>query len=1340
MQKSVALIFLLLHLSSPAETAVPPSVQKYLEVLRKRPEPGTIFERFYSSWLEEGTASGLLEHLLAQASRPDAAASDHLILALLHSHRGDDLKALASYQAALQLDDKNAGAWLERARIESRLLDFPAALGSLEKASSAKPSSALALDIARLKGRALIRLARNDDALALWRDMAQKNADHEDLIEEIIDWFADEAQYEAALETSRALVKRTRDPLARTLRQLRLADILLMADRSDESLAVLDTALSSTGAETWIESDVLSRIERVFHRADDVAGLEKHLAALVRASPQRVTLGWQHALLLAATGRAEDALVSARALLKANPGRRDLQNQFLYLLESLNQPREAVAQALALSRQNPADKELLIRLATLQQRAGESSAASDTLEAYLAAADADEAALLRVARLQEGWEKPPAKDDSPAFKAYARLRAAFPDSLSAQEACAHYLHRSGRREEALAIWKLLAKNAALEDLLRIGQSLQARLESRPALDILSAREAEFFQQPRFLGLLVKSAIANEEFARALPWALAHLRLMHEVEGIEGAMAPLRILLQPKNSDLAGPLMEELQHKDSLTIQDRCLLAMLLHQKGDSLAAAQLLAEAPAADATIALVQLANLQQASKDWAAAAKTLQQVIALPGGRTPARLQLLVDLLRRANQPAQALQQISTWKMLTPSAVEPWLVEARVLGELYRDKDALKVLRQAVRKFPDAVEPAHAYATACLGAGDSAEAERIYLALYEQTTDSEARLRLLPPLALAAQQHGALAPLVENFQRRQQQNRASAFPWLALAQIHRATQNREEHLRCLYEASRLRPQDISLLLEIARHEEAEGLYTEAVRTLEAAARLDKTTKVRERLAKLQIENGDPDAGYHILFDLAGGGQMSPEAVEQIADAMALRGDWKNIPGLLQPLLEKHPHHYRLHYLCGVAQEESGQDEAALLTFLRVMDMHEEIPGTPPVIPPGETGTLPAGTEDWLRFAEASTIAYAYREKSRDLQYTWRQTVSAPPSLISLPGDVHQSPAFAMAHVLRLASTLPENEQQRIVVRLRRLGIADAALLLEAALSSAGFAITPVLLETHPSDAALHAAWLLSPQDTDDVPALERCFELFKKPHPELALIAADQMLQKGDVANSSLWVTRLIQLGSSLPHANARIWEPFARLLWSQFPELSSPPPETPVYLTPEETEKIVALLRRWIRTSTSIESVNDITTAFVAHDRWDGAIEGFERVFELASVSGTPQVLPPPSGLACRPPRPWDAAPLPLVAADTGMPSSVVSLLEQALMSLHQEETSRDDESNILSPLFRKSAAGEDEIQQRVQQFQAAARGGPQTPKTHTCAFSCDFLREMQELCSRNKKLA
>lgn len=325
LRTAFCLLLTAVHVSAQTPPpAVPAAAQRYLSILLKRPQPGTIYERFYAAWLEESTPAELGSYLTAKTAASPATATDHLLLAVFQSHRGDDPAALTAYEAALKLDPGNAAAWIERSRLESRALDFATALKSLDEAARAKPEGALLIETGKLRGRALLRLGKSEEALRTWMELSAAHADDEDLAEEMADLLTDEGQYDAALEAAQALIKRSRDPVARTLHQLRLTDILLLAERRDDALKNLRAALAATGSDSWIEGDVLDRLSRVFRMSDDVSGLEKFLAELVKEHPQRVALSWQHTQLLGETGQKDAALKQARALLQSNPGRRDL--------------------------------------------------------------------------------------------------------------------------------------------------------------------------------------------------------------------------------------------------------------------------------------------------------------------------------------------------------------------------------------------------------------------------------------------------------------------------------------------------------------------------------------------------------------------------------------------------------------------------------------------------------------------------------------------------------------------------------------------------------------------------------------------------------------------------------------------------------------------------------------------------------------------------------------------------------------------------------------------------------------------------------------------------------
>ncbi|WP_395749768.1 hypothetical protein [Prosthecobacter sp.] len=1292
MHPRIVLLLMLLGAAARAQSpvpAVPAPAQRYLDILVKRPQPGTLFERFYAAWLEEASAEELGQYLDSKARLPAATAADHLLLAIHHSHRGDDPAALSSYKAALEMNPSMAPAWIERSRIEARALDFSSALKSLDEALKAKPDAASSIEIGKLRGRALLRLGQNVAALLTWNNLATSHPDDEDLAEEVIDLLTDEGQYDSALDATQTLIKRTRDHVSKALRQLRLADIFLLAERRDEALKTLRVTLAATGSDTWIEGDVLGRISRVFRMGDDVDGLEKFFASLVKENPQRVTLAWQHTRLLAEYGQKDAALTQARSLLQSNPGRRDLQEGFLDLLESLDLIKEAVEQAQALSQQNTADKEILARLASFQHLAKDDAAAQSTLQRFLQAAGTGEADYVRVARLLESWEESPVQPGSPAALAYAAVVEKFPASIGAQEAQAHFLHRAGQRDAALAIWTGPAKSASLEDLLRISQALQARQESRTALDLLLPREKDFANEPRFFALLVQLGLANKELARTLPWARTRLRLAQDAEAIDTAVKDILLVLRSdEEAKLFPPLLKELQSSTTLTIQNRCLLATLLETAGKKADAEKALNDAAPEDKLVALSQLAQIFQIRKDWDKAAQTLQHVIELPGARNTARVQRMVDFFRRAEKPEQALTWIDEWKKLSPSAVQPWLDESRLLLTLNRTKDALNLLRTAMRKFPDNIELASSYATRCLENGMPDEAEQTYLSLYEKTTDANARLRLIGPLALAAQQHNTLPRLIENFQQRQKQNRASAQPWLALAEIYRATSNDEERRRCLYEASRLRPQDLALLLDIARSEEEIGLTTEALRTLESAAKLDKTSKTRESIARLQIESGDADLGYRMLFELAGGSQMDARGLEQMADAIAEKGEWDRVIAFLEPVLEKHPKDYRLHYLNAVALEEAGREKEAVRAFIEIMGMHEELPGVQ------GTGrsiglrrgygsmSLPPGTEDWLVLPNMVQAAYVHRQKmgGRGGYGSFNTSGGTATNGLLSNGFVQQapgvtdSPVLALAHVLQMIATWDLPERDPVLRSLKRAGVNDAALLLAAAEASPQLAITPELLSENPQNTSLHAAWLLLTRKGDPeevLPVYEHMFQLFEKTYPSLAL-RASAFAWRISGNQSPTWARRIIDTCQAMPKRGFAERQTLLSMLRSQsdlFPQQNAN--SSMLKLDAAQLRAIKDILKRWVRTSEDQNSsyINEEINAFAAVRDWEGVVEVIQYQLSLPEKSRAqaPSALNSPStGRYSSSSAPFQPSPLPMPRTALGLPPEVlrwVAMLSQ-----------------------------------------------------------------------------
>ncbi|MFZ4767177.1 MAG: tetratricopeptide repeat protein, partial [Roseimicrobium sp.] len=852
--------FSVLFLSCVLDGAEPSAeVARYHEMLRKRPQLGVVFERFTDTWLASGTTDDLKDFLTQKAGDPAATAAAQLLLAFFLTRQGSEKEALEAFAKALEKEPQNTPAWLERSRLEVRMLDFNAALKSLDSALAQHPEPKLAVDLAKLRGRVLLRTGKPEEALQAWRALLGAHPDDEDLAEELVDVQLDEGLSTEASDTMRALIAKTKDPYAKVSRRLRLAEILARSGNKAEALAQLAECLAQSGRDTWIEGETLAQIEQIFRREDNLSGLAEHLTKLQAGGEERVAVQRQLARVQAETGDKDKALAAYAALLEKTPGRRDLRESYLDLLERFEKFADAMAQTKLLIEQNPGDKELQLRLATVQQRAGDPKAAAAVLDAYLAVTGTGEYDHLRVARMLEQWGR---KDDAKA--AYARMVATFPASTGAKEAQAHFLHRIEERDNAIAIWRELAAKGGLEEVLAVAQALLARVEPQAAFEILRARHAEFGQETRFLAPLITASAAIKEHKSAVPWAMDRVRLTQDAAMLDDAIHQALDVLEAAKETASS--LASLKAAAMPSFPERALLAALLEESGDRDASEKTLRQAPAEQTVPAQTRLVRLIESRQDWPRAADELQKLIAMPEGRSSQHAQRLVDLRQRAGEPETALKLIPDWKTLSPGAVQPWLTEAGLLAQLNRPQESLQVLRAASRKYEDDDTVAAALATAYVDAGQFADAERIFLKLVEKAEALEEKLRWVAALAQTAQSRGMLKAVTEKFQERQRTNRADATPWLALAEIHRVAENKAEQRRCFTEAARLRPKDVSLLQDIARVEEDMGDWKQALRTLEQASALDTSPRTKQLIAIVQLRWGDENEAFRMLIDLFG------------------------------------------------------------------------------------------------------------------------------------------------------------------------------------------------------------------------------------------------------------------------------------------------------------------------------------------------------------------------------------------------------------------------------------------------------------------------------------------
>ncbi len=157
---------------------------KYHEILRKRPSSGYVFDRFYDTWLDNGTSEELEAYLskAAVAGQPN----DQLLLAYYYLRQGKELEALKLYQKSIKTSPENSKIRLQKAKLEAQLLNFDGALKDLD-AAVAKASDEEKLDIEHLRGRYLARSGRLDEATKAWKALLKARPKDADLIDSILE-------------------------------------------------------------------------------------------------------------------------------------------------------------------------------------------------------------------------------------------------------------------------------------------------------------------------------------------------------------------------------------------------------------------------------------------------------------------------------------------------------------------------------------------------------------------------------------------------------------------------------------------------------------------------------------------------------------------------------------------------------------------------------------------------------------------------------------------------------------------------------------------------------------------------------------------------------------------------------------------------------------------------------------------------------------------------------------------------------------------------------------------------------------------------------------------------
>ena len=1164
--------------------------QKYHTILQKRPEPGYLFDRFYNAWLDQSTAESLQDFLQKQVEHSDTTAN-RLLLAFFHSKQNNDVAAIDEFNKALKSDPANASTWYYKAQAESRTLDFDAAIAALKQARTRKPDAKLAVQIERLLGAVLLRNHQTEEAIRTWKALLAAHPDDEELCEDVIELHLEEGLFKEAAALSEALIARTKDPYVSVTRRLRLGDIHHRSGQRQKAVDVYASTLAQSGQDSWLEREIIAQIEQLFRLEDNLAGLKEQYTSLLKTYPKRVALQRRRCRLLVELGENDEAIKGYRAILELTPGDRGNREEYVDLLSKIGRHELAVKELKALCEQSPKDGELQVRLAKTLYQAKDQAAAIAAVDKYLKISDRSEYTYLRAARLVEGFG-----GKTEAASLYRKMAETFADSPSAQDAYATFLYGEKKKDEALAIWKKQAQGADVNRTLNIVRALETRSEDAAALELLLARQKDFGNESLYLSQLINTAIRLKKQDQCMPWVKRRVELAGSVTDLETAVAQAAGVCQ--QCDKVDNMISELEGMRERPVALTCLLAELLESTGETQRAADVLKKPAARGELLAVGQQIRLHTLEHNWAQAADATRRLLELSGGRKSQYVRRLVELYERDSQIDEALKWVETWKRVSPGGTIPWLTEARLRQLQGKTDEAQNTLRKAIQRFENDDDLRVQLAETYQEAGKLRDAMQVYWQLYEKAADVADKLRWTAELAKLAEREGTVPHLVDDFQQRQRNNRGSIVPLLALSEIYRVTNDYENRRQALLAATKIQPDDLQLLLQIARMEEMQGDWKKAIATLERAAKVDKTDHSRQKIAEIYLEFGNPEEGYAMLREIMGSRLSDPRALEQMADSLCKSSEWDRAAKMLREQIANFPRDYRLHYLLAVAYEEAGQSADAINEFVQLLDNQEELPNVKKKPPqPGNDDEMdmvrrmfPEEVGEWIEIPQTRYMAYAHRQNH---QTGGPRTVtpggSSPPSTVSMPQSVEEVRPYAIVHLLTIAHDVDESQQTALASNAKSHGLRNFKLLLSLGLDSdREFPSAAEALEADPNNESLLALSVVSGFDSEQAANpehLARAFEKFRESHSELALLAAIQAASMD--AKYAPLLDKAVVMAAKIKNPNYLVLIGLARSMGANLGMSET----SESVLTKEQRSKLVKLLVDWYPTQSSGNTTYD-----------------------------------------------------------------------------------------------------------------------------------------------------
>jgi tetratricopeptide (TPR) repeat protein len=928
---------------TPEEQREEQIIKRFLDVLEKNPRRGTALDRIYGYHVERGSLDQLIRTYRQRAQKDKTDGTASMIVGLLESQRGKDAEAVAAFRQAEKRLPQNplASYYLGQALVMVGQPD--AAAEAFERAIARKPGRTDLLDIFQALGRVYQRAQRSDKALAVWTRLEQLFPDDRRVQEQIASTLAEEGQYDQALPRYEKLAREARDPYQKATFRMEAAELKVRLKQTAKALADFEALLGELNPDSWLHREVRRKIEDVFLRNDDQAGLAKYYQSWVEKHPSDIDAIARLARALSAQGRMPEARSWLEKGIAKAPSRRPLRQALIEQLIFEQKYGEAATQYEAMDKADPNNPDTLREWGKVLLRdkarpeAERKQAAYNVWKRLLDKRPKDPVITAQVADLLRG-----AGMSEEAIALYKRAIELAPQSPQYREYLGEYYHSLKRSSEALATWRPMAEgaNRNAKNLARLGEVFNGfgyRKEAVAAFaEAVGLDKDDFNLRLRYAELLE----LDERHDDALAQIDTAEKLASNADEAEAALQA-RIKIYQSTDTLTkhtDKLREELDAGKDATAERWHRLARYYEANRQMAEATAAIGQAIKRDGKSIpiLASAARIHESGGNLLLAADINRQLAALDRRFRTEYLTTVAKLEVRLGRRAEALQAGRDLLAAAPGNPDHYKFFAELCFELGESTEGLESLRRSVRANPSDPQGLLTLANALAELPNTGEAIELFWRAFDKTDDLDGKLPIIARLTELYLQNNQFDRLLERLERERREADKQREMTLCLAQAYQTAGDlgtaRQQLERLLTENSR----DTQLLQQLSKLAENEGDTAGALKyQRQWAQAAPNSHEAQLGLAQLLVKAGESEEAAAIWVKLVAD-EPQPHRNLQAIDSLLAHGKADTVLAITRRLLAQNPANWEVLYREGVALAELHRQDEAAQRFQTLLDLH--------------------------------------------------------------------------------------------------------------------------------------------------------------------------------------------------------------------------------------------------------------------------------------------------------------------------------------------------------------------------------------------------------------------